>query len=144
MCMSTVITHVVEESVYTTRFSVGAINKNHLVCNFSSTVSEGVEPTALASTMPHCVCSDTAAGAGEEVRVRLLCGSDRTCQLVAAGKIDLGAPIYTAPTGKVQALPSSAGTYWQIGFAVKAAAANNDVFWAVLCVPRKIVVEAEL
>jgi hypothetical protein len=64
--------------------------------------------------------------------------------LVAAGKINAGAPIYTAPTGKVQALPSSAGTYWQIGFAVKAAAANNDVFWAVLCVPRKIVVEAQL
>lgn len=144
MCMSTVITHVVEESVYTTRFSVGAINNNHLVCNFSSTVFEGVEPTALASTYPHCICLDTAAGAGEEVNIRLLCGSERTCQLVAAGKIALGAPIYTAPSGKVQALPSSAGTYWQIGFAVKAAAANNDVFWAVLCVPRKIVVEAEL
>jgi hypothetical protein len=123
---------------------MGAINQRNLVCNFYSNSTSDIVPTALASTMPHCVCSDTAAGAGEEVRVRLICGSDRTCELVAAGNIALGAPIYTASSGKVQALPSTAGTYWQIGFAVTAAAGNNSVLRAVLCVPRKIVVEAEL
>lgn len=139
MCMSYTI---IEESVNTTRFSMGAINQRNLVCNFYS--NNDIVPVALASTMPHCVCSDTAAGAGEEVHVRLICGSERTCELVAAVNIALGAPIYTAASGKVQGLPSTAGTYWQIGFAVTAAAGNNSVLRAVLCVPRKTVVEAEL
>ena len=141
MCMSNTI---IEESVNTTRVSVGAINQRNLVCNFDSNSTYGIVPLALASTYPHCVCSDTAAGAGEEVHVRLICGSERTCELVAAASIAAGAPIYTVPNGKVQRLPSSAGTYWQIGFAVTAAAANNSVLRAVLCVPRKTVVEAEL
>lgn len=141
MCMSNTI---IEESVNTTRFSIGAINQRNLVCNFDSNSANGIVPLALASTYPHCICLDTAAGAGEEVHVRLLCGSDRTCELVAAAKIAEGAPIYTGPSGKVLPLSTSAGTYWQIGFAVTAAAGNNSVLRAVLCVPRKLVVEAEL
>ena len=116
---------------------VGVIARRWLLGNLSLDTAQ-IEPCALASTLPWGVITDTAQAADEYLSVELLGAIPGTIRLVAAAKINAGVPVYTAPSGKVQGLPSSAGTYYQVGYSVTAASANNDELEVVTCVPRQI------
>lgn len=50
-----------------------------------------------------------------------------TRNITAAGAITLAADVYAAADGKVQALPTAAGTYYKVGKAFEAAAEDGDI-----------------
>lgn len=50
-----------------------------------------------------------------------------TVEIIAAGAIAVGAEVYAAAGGKVQALPAAPGTYQKVGVAMEAATADGDV-----------------
>ena len=125
-----------------TKRSADAIAQRWLLGYLAEDTTQ-IKPCALASTLPWGVIADTAQAAGEYLSVELLGAIPGTIRVVAAGKIVAGVPVYTAPSGKVQVLPTSAGTYYQVGYSVTAAAANNDELEIVSCVPRQIMVEAQ-
>ncbi|MBN1105806.1 MAG: DUF2190 family protein [Deltaproteobacteria bacterium] len=50
-----------------------------------------------------------------------------TFEICAAGAISQGAEVYAAADGKVQALPTGAGTYRRIGLAMEAAGVDGDI-----------------
>ena len=70
--------------------------------------------------------TEYAADASEAVAIRLL-NAGGTVELVAAGAISADAVVYAADDGEIQALPSAAGTYLQIGIALEAASADQDI-----------------
>lgn len=132
-----------KDSAFTTRFTAGAFPAPNLLCNIDTDTGElNVEVVALASTYPHFVCTDKAAGAGEEVTCRIIGLGTMSVTCVAAAAITAGVPIYTAPSGKVQVLPTSAGTYWYLGFALESAAGNNSLVKCSLGIPQKLIVQA--
>ena len=61
-------------------------------------------------------------------------------KLVAIGTITDGDLIYTAPSGRVQFQPSSAGTYYQIGMAIESGDSGDEIK-VVTHAPIKFVVE---
>ncbi len=64
--------------------------------------------------------------AGQDTAVRLI-NAGGTLEVAAAGVITLNADVYLAPSGKIQALPDSAGTYTRIGQALQAAGQDGDI-----------------
>lgn len=131
------------ESSFTTRTADELIATANLLCCNVSQSESSIKVCALASTFPTCVCTDTADAQGDEVTVHLLCGGGVTYQCVAAGAIAPGVPVYTAPSGKVQVLPTSPGTYYFLGYSLSTAAANNSPVRCVLGIPQKIIIEAQ-
>jgi hypothetical protein len=88
-------------------------------------------PTAVAhntdtSTDDPIGASQTYGAANGKVMVRLL-SDPGTFMLEAAGAAAAGAKAFAADDGKVQALPTAAGTYRQIGYFLDAPTADGDV-----------------
>lgn len=81
--------------------------------------------TATATDDPIGVSMDTKSAA-DVVAVQFL-KSGGSYEMIAAGAISADAKVYAAADGKVQALPTDAGTYRQIGIALEAATAAGDV-----------------
>lgn len=52
-------------------------------------------------------------------------------EIEAAGAVTQGADCFAAADGKIQALPSSAGTYYKCGEALEAATASGDIIEVV-------------
>jgi hypothetical protein len=75
---------------------------------------------------------------GNEVGVQALGGADRTLVLIASAAVSANA-ILIADSTKVKTLPTAGGTYYIVGQALTAAAADGDVEVAP-CPPIKIVV----
>lgn len=67
-----------------------------------------------------------AAAEDENVSVALL-NTGGTLEMTAAGVINAGARVFAASSGKIQALPASAGTYRMIGIAMNAASGDGSV-----------------
>lgn len=92
-----------------------------------------------ASDMPLGTVPDTASSAqvteGLVYKTVLLLGHGDTKIMVASEAISAGDDVYTAANGKVQDLPSGAGTYYKVGKALTAAAANNDGIEVASCPP---------
>ena len=63
---------------------------------------------------------------GQSVSVRLLT-CPGTIEVDAAAAVTLGAAVYAADDGKIQALPATTGTYRRIGTALAAAPAGGGV-----------------
>lgn len=63
---------------------------------------------------------------GEPVSVALL-NTGGTLEMTSAGAITAGARVFAAASGRVQALPASAGTYRLIGIAMNAASGAGAV-----------------
>lgn len=124
---------------HTTYFSKGSISEPFLLGQFDTTGI--VKPCALASAEPFCVIADKAAAGGEAVPVWLLGATPHAVRVVSGGAITLGADIYTAASGRVQALPSAAGTYYKVGIALEAATASGQEILAIVGIPQKLVVE---
>lgn len=64
--------------------------------------------------------------AGEEVGVAYF-NKPGTSEMEAAGEITVGAAVYAAASGKIQALPTAAGDYVKVGVALEAAAEDGDI-----------------
>lgn len=80
---------------------------------------------------------ETATGT---VQAILLLGKGATKKVVASEAIAVGDEIWTAANGKVQNRTASAGTYWAIGIALTAAAADGDVIEINDTAPTKVVI----
>jgi len=83
-----------------------------------------IHNTATATDDPVGVAC-YAAASGDDVAIRLLT-EPGTFEMVAAGAISLGADVYAAADGEIQAVPTAAGTYRKIGIAMEAATADGD------------------
>lgn len=77
---------------------------------------------------------------GESRTVKLLGIYPRTMKMVASEAISAGAAVFTAANGKVQDLPAGAGTYYQVGYALTAAAADGRIIEVQHHAPIKTVV----
>lgn len=97
-----------------------------------------------AADKPIGPCTDEAAAAEDLVNVIPLGAVPHTVLMVASEAIAANADVYTAASGKIQDEPAVAGTYYMVGRARKAAAANNDVIEVQPCAPVKVVVIAAL
>lgn len=74
------------------------------------------------------------------VPVNLLGLGESTRLGVASEAIALTDDLYTAASGKIQNLPTAAGTYYRIGRPVTTASADGDVIEYVSCVPVAVTV----
>jgi hypothetical protein len=92
--------------------------------------------------VPLGVMQDEIATAelGEPRALKLLGQAPGTLPMVASAAVAAGALVYTAAGGKVQTIPSAAGTYYLVGTALTAASANNDVITVNHCAPVRIVI----
>lgn len=79
-----------------------------------------------ASDIPLFHSLDTGA-IGELIAVGLLGNAPETAVLTASGDIVAGEAVYTAAGGKIQDLPTSAATYYRVGYALTAAADGEEV-----------------
>lgn len=85
---------------------------------------------------------DNILDSGEAGTARRLAAAGDTIKLVASGAIAANARVYTDDNGKVQTEPTVAGTYYLVGRARIAAAADGDIIEAEPCMPQKLVVVA--
>lgn len=90
--------------------------------------------------MPVGVCDDECDAAGDLVNVNILGLVDRTITMVASEAIGLDDEVYTAANGRVQDLPTGAGTYWKVGRPLTIAAANGDKIEVIPCYPVRLVI----
>ena len=79
-----------------------------------------------ASDIPLFHSLDTGA-IGELITVGLLGNAPETAVLTASGDIVAGEAVFTAAGGAVQDLPTDAATYYQVGYALTAAADGEEV-----------------
>ena len=77
--------------------------------------------------IPLGVITDEAAAAEELVTLALFGSYDTTLKVVASGAIVAGAFVVGDAGGKVRTLPVTAGTYYIVGRALNAAAADGDI-----------------
>ena len=116
-----------------TKLADGAITTRFLIGKVGSDINHVV--ACGASDDPLCVIEDEAAAAEDPMNVVLFGSAGRTLKVVASEPISAGARVYTAASGKVQDLPASNGTYYRIGRALQAAAADGDVIEIDPCFP---------
>lgn len=101
-----------------------AITARHLLWKAGSAVT-GVA-LCTASTIPIGTIDNVESSTGVTQSVLLL-GRGPTKKMVASEAITVGEPVFAAAGGKVQDLPGSSGTYYQVGYALTAAAADGDI-----------------
>lgn len=111
-------------------------------------VKEGATPGSTvaacgAGDLPLGVTVNEAAAAADRIPVAPL-AMNGTKLLTASEAITIGDTIYTAASGKVQNEPASAGTFYRIGRALSAAAADGDLIEVETHAPVKVVVIAAL
>lgn len=113
-----------------TKCASGAISQKYLLGKLAE---DNKITIANAGDIPIGVITDEAAQAGEYVNVALL-GANDTLKMTAEGAISAGSIVIPAQDGKVKALPSTSGTYLQVGIALNSAVAGGIVE-CVSCVP---------
>lgn len=96
--------------------------------------------TCGANDVPLGNSEDAPDAAEYPTEVAILGLSERTRVMIASEAIAVGVPVFTAASGKVQDLPGTNGTYYQVGFALTASAADGDQIEIATCAPIKTVV----
>ncbi len=124
-----------------TRSADSAIGR-YLVVKEGSTAGSGVAICG-AGDLPLGVTIDEAAASSARIGFAPF-AMNGTKLLTASEAITIGQTIYTAASGKVQNEPASAGTYYRIGRALTAAAADGDYIEVETHTPVKVVVVAAL
>ncbi len=109
-------------------------------------VKEGATPgtTCAINTdgdKPLGVVDNTEASTGVRQTVLRL-GVNMTRKMVAAGEITVGADVYTADDGEVQALPAVAGRYYRVGRALTASGVDQNLIEVETCYPVPVQVVA--
>lgn len=92
-----------------------------------------------ASDIPLGVAEDTPDADGE-FTVSLLGAATESKPMIASEAIAEGDQVYTAADGKVQGKPVVAGTYYMVGTALTAAAADGDEISVDPCVAIETVI----
>jgi len=124
---------------HTTYFAKGSIAEVNLLGQHDSATV--VKPCTLASALPFCTIASNASAAGESVPCYLLGQVPHPIPMKTAGAVTVGTMVYTAASGRIQSLPSAAGTYYMVGIALETASASGDTILVSSCIPQKIVVE---
>lgn len=122
-----------------TRSADSAIGR-YIVVKEGSTAGSGVAICG-AGDLPLGVTIDEAAASSARIGFAPFSLSG-TKLLTASEAIAIGAPVYTAASGKVQDEPASAGTFYRIGRALTSAAADGDLIEVETYAPVKVVVVA--
>jgi len=121
-----------------TRIADAAHTVKHLLVKLGSTAAH-IAINGVADD-PIGVCPDTPA-AGDSAPVLLLGSANETRTMVVSGAVTAGARVFAAANGKVSALASTVdGTYFCVGKAVTAAAADLDEIQVDPCIPFSVVV----
>ncbi|NJB66446.1 hypothetical protein GGQ74_000086 [Desulfobaculum xiamenense] len=95
-------------------------------CKLCRINTSGEAEYASASSADEPVgVTEYLADAGENVSLKLL-NAAGTVVVEAAGAIPLGAVVYAATLGRVQALPAVAGSYRRVGIAMEAASEAGE------------------
>ncbi len=116
----------------------GTVTVRHLLYKLG-TDDNHVAVCAATADAPLGTIADE--GVAEDEVALLILGKGPTKRFVASEAIAVGDALFTTTTGKVQNFPGAgAATYWQVGIALTAAAADGDVVEASDCVPVKLVV----
>jgi len=126
-----------EQSI--SKASDAAHSVRHLLVKFGSDSDHYALATAAAVPLG-TVPDEVAAGEVGEARAIFLLGKGSTKKMIANEAIDAGEAVFAAAAGKVQDLPAGAGTYYQVGYALTAAAADNDVIEVQDHAPIKLVI----
>ena len=101
----------------------GADLVSHRLVKLSS--GEAVYNTATSTDQPIGVTKLNAKD-GDDVSITPI-NKEGTVEICAAGAIALGADVYAAADGKIQALPVAAATYRKIGIAMAAASGDGSI-----------------
>lgn len=120
-----------------TKIAADVISQKYLL---GKLVAEGKIAIAGENDTPIGIITDEAPDAGDIVNVALL-GNCDTIKMIASGAIALGSVLVAAAGGKVKQLPTTAGTYMQVGIALNATSSDGTVE-CISCVPVKNVVSA--
>lgn len=115
-----------------TRTNDVAITARHLLWQQGAT--DGGVALAIAASIPLGTIDNIAPATGQRQSVLLL-GKGATKKMVANGAITAGARVFTAAAGKVS--PTHGATFCQVGVALTAAGADNDIIEVADCPPMK-------
>lgn len=118
--------------------ATAAIATRHLLVTFGATAD--LIAVAAADDVPLGPCIDEPETALDPVAVKLLGIDPETVKMVASEAITAGEDVFAAAGGKVQDLPVAAGTYYKVGRALTAAAADGDEIEVQHCTPLATVV----
>lgn len=121
-----------------TRLLDADVSTRHLL--FTRGTGDTTIKAAGASDLPVGTVDDTGT-AGEPVSLLLL-GKGKTKKMVASEAITVGEQVFAAASGKVQDLPTGAGTYWCVGIAQTASTADGQLIEVQDCVPYPVTVSA--
>jgi hypothetical protein len=121
-----------------TRIADAAHTIQHLLVKFGSAATHIA--IAGVADAPIGVCNDTPA-LGDDAPVQLPGCAKESLTMVANGVIAAGARVFAAADGKVSALASTVnGTYYCVGVALEAAAADLAEIQVDPCIPFSVVV----
>jgi hypothetical protein len=122
-----------------TRTNDAAISARHLL--WKKGAGDTTVAVNTAADIPLGTIDNIETGTGLRQSVLLL-GKGSTKKMVASEAITAGEQVFGAAAGKVQDLPTAAGTYYCVGTALTAAGADGDVLEVQDCVPFAVVVPA--
>jgi hypothetical protein len=120
------------------KLSAAAITTRHLLYIRGADDNHVTVAGASDILAPMGTIDDEASAAEENLAVQLL-GKGSTKRMVASKAIVVGDEVWTAAGGKVQDR-TTGGTFWIVGTALSAAAADGDIIEVQDCVPIRITV----
>jgi len=121
-----------------TKIADAALSTQHLLVKVGSDAAH-VAVMAAVTDVPIGTVPDTPA-LGDSCAVRLLGSHDGTITMVASEACAAGVRVYANNAGKVNDLPAAAATYFCVGTALTAAAADGDEIEVDPCIPYPVVV----
>lgn len=102
--------------------------------------ADHVAVTTAGTENPLGVCNDEATAAEQYVNICLLGQKPGTVIMSAHAAIAAGDMLVAAADGRVQTLPATSGTYYVVGRALNAAAAQDDDVEVAHTLPYPVVV----
>jgi hypothetical protein len=117
-----------------------AITTRHLLGKVGSD-AQHIALVSAAANMPVGVIQDEPAAEGS-ASVALLGAAPGTILMVSGEAIADQAEVYSKGDGKIMDEPTTAGTYWKVGRAQKAAGAADVEIPVEPCTPEKLVIVA--
>lgn len=135
-CVANIFTEGIHEAAKTVKLDATVTVRN-LLYKLGSDAAH-VAVCAATADVPLGTIDDE--GVAENDVALLILGKGPTKKMVASEAIVVGDILFTTTSGKVQNAPGAgAATYYQVGVALTAAAADGDVIEVADCAPIKLV-----
>ena len=124
-----------------TRYVEQAVSTRYLLGK-KGTTSDLYVDICGADDVPDFIMTDEADTAGDEIGVMALGCGEGTALMVASAAIVMTSVDFLVPaaSGKVRALPTSAGTYYVIGKPLEAASGDGELIEVAHCSPSPVTV----